>query len=128
MPSAIENTIRADNVSKVKAKLIVEGANGPTTPEAEEYLTKRGVVIVPDILANAGGVIMSYLEWVENLQWMTWSEEETRSRLENILISNFKRVLDEYGKIKREGVTMRDAAIVLAVSRVEKAMRLRGWI
>jgi len=79
-------------------------------------------------LANAGGVIMSYLEWVENLQWMTWSEEETRSRLENILISNFKRVLDEYGKIKREGVTMRDAAIVLAVSRVEKAMRLRGWI
>jgi glutamate dehydrogenase/leucine dehydrogenase len=128
MPSAIENTIRADNVSKVKAKLIVEGANGPTTPEAEEYLTKRGVVIVPDILANAGGVIMSYLEWVENLQWMTWSEEETRSRLENILIGNFKRVLDEYSKIKREGVTMRDAAIVLAVSRVEKAMRLRGWI
>jgi len=128
MPSAIENTIRADNVSKVKAKLIVEGANGPTTPEAEEYLTKRGVVIVPDILANAGGVIMSYLEWVENLQWMTWSEEETRSRLENILIGNFKRVLDEYGRIKREGVTMRDAAIVLAVSRVERAMRLRGWI
>ncbi|MGC8570590.1 MAG: Glu/Leu/Phe/Val family dehydrogenase [Caldivirga sp.] len=128
MPCAIEDTIRADNVSRVKAKLIVEGANGPTTPEAEEYLTKRGVVIVPDILANAGGVIMSYLEWVENLQWVTWSEEETRSKLEGILTNNFKRVFDEYGKIKREGITMRDAAIVTAISRIEKAMKLRGWI
>lgn len=128
MPCAIEDTIRADNVSKVKAKLIVEGANGPTTHEAEEYLTKRGVIIVPDILANAGGVIMSYLEWVENLQWMTWSEDETRSKLEGILVNNFKRVLDEYGRIKRSDVTMRDAAIVVAVSRIEKAMRLRGWI
>ncbi|WP_349681914.1 Glu/Leu/Phe/Val dehydrogenase [Caldivirga sp. UBA161] len=128
IPSAIENTIRADNVTKVKAKLIVEGANGPTTPEAEEYLTKRGVVIVPDILANAGGVIMSYLEWVENLQWMTWSEEETRSKLEGIMVNNFKKVLNEYENLKKGGVTMRDAAIVTAVTRIEKAMKLRGWI
>ena len=128
IPAAIENTIRADNVAKVKAKLIVEGANGPTTPEAEEYLTKKGAIIAPDILANAGGVIMSYLEWVENLQWMTWSEEETRARLEGIMRNNAKRVIDKYVSLKAKGVSTRDAAIITAVERIEKAMRARGWI
>ncbi|MEM1518683.1 MAG: Glu/Leu/Phe/Val dehydrogenase, partial [Pyrobaculum sp.] len=88
VPAAIENVIREDNVGLVKARLIVEGANGPTTPGAEQILYKRGVVVVPDILANAGGVVMSYLEWVENLQWYIWDEEETRKKLEQIMSKN----------------------------------------
>ncbi|ABW01053.1 Glu/Leu/Phe/Val family dehydrogenase [Caldivirga maquilingensis] len=128
VPAAIENTINASNVSRVKAKLIVEGANGPTTPEAEEYLTQHGVTIVPDILANAGGVIMSYLEWVENLQWMTWSEDETRDRLGKIMENNSRKVMNKYSELKVKNATVRDAALVLAIERVEKAMKLRGWI
>jgi glutamate dehydrogenase/leucine dehydrogenase len=130
MPSAIENVIRADNVHKVKAKVISEGANGPTTPEAEKVLYERGAVIVPDIAANAGGVIMSYLEWVENLQWYWWSEEETLSRLRSIIENNVRRLIAKYESLRSEKgpVTMRDAAFVLAVERVYKAMKVRGWI
>ena len=130
MPSAIENVIRADNVHKVKAKVVSEGANGPTTPEAEKVLYERGAVIVPDIAANAGGVIMSYLEWVENLQWYWWSEEETLSRLRSIIENNVRRLIAKYESLRAEKgpVTMRDAAFVLAVERVYKAMKVRGWI
>ncbi len=130
MPSAIENVIRADNVHKVKAKVISEGANGPTTPDAEKVLYERGTVIVPDIAANAGGVIMSYLEWVENLQWYWWSEEETLARLKSIIEGNIKRLIAKYESLRSEKgpVTMRDAAFVVAVERVYKAMKVRGWI
>jgi len=130
MPSAIENVIRADNVHKVKAKVISEGANGPTTPEAEKVLYERGTVIVPDIAANAGGVIMSYLEWVENLQWYWWSEEETLARLKSIIENNIKRLIAKYESLRSEKgpVTMRDAAFVVAVERIYKAMKVRGWI
>lgn len=130
MPSAIENVIREDNVDKVKAKVISEGANGPTTPGAEKVLYEKGAVIVPDIAANAGGVIMSYLEWVENLQWYWWSEEETLRRIESIIENNVKRLISKYESLKHERgpVTMRDAAFVVAVERVYKAMKLRGWI
>jgi glutamate dehydrogenase/leucine dehydrogenase len=130
IPAAIENVIRADNVHKVKAKVISEGANGPTTPEAEKVLYERGTVIVPDIAANAGGVIMSYLEWVENLQWYWWSEEETLSRLKSIIESNIKRLIAKYESLRSEKgpVTMRDAAFVVAVERIYKAMKVRGWI
>jgi glutamate dehydrogenase/leucine dehydrogenase len=130
MPSAIENVIRADNVHKVKAKVISEGANGPTTPEAEKVLYERGAIIVPDIAANAGGVIMSYLEWVENLQWYWWSEEETLSRLRSIIENNIRRLIAKYESLRSEKgpVTMRDAAFVLAVERVYKAMKVRGWV
>jgi len=130
MPSAIENVIRADNVHKVKAKVISEGANGPTTPEAEKVLYERGAVVVPDIAANAGGVIMSYLEWVENLQWYWWSEEETLARLKSIIENNIKRLIAKYESLRSEKgpVTMRDAAFVVAVERVYKAMKVRGWI
>jgi glutamate dehydrogenase/leucine dehydrogenase len=130
IPAAIENVIRADNVHKVKAKVISEGANGPTTPEAEKVLYERGAVIVPDIAANAGGVIMSYLEWVENLQWYWWSEEETLSRLKSIIESNIKRLIAKYESLRSEKgpVTMRDAAFVVAVERIYKAMKVRGWI
>ena len=126
IPAAIENVIRGDNVGLVKARLVVEGANGPTTPEAERELYKRGVVVVPDILANAGGVVMSYLEWVENLQWYFWDEEETRKRLEAIMVNNVAKVYNRWEKEKEW--TMRDAAIVTALERIYKAMKTRGWI
>ncbi|MFP3298785.1 MAG: Glu/Leu/Phe/Val dehydrogenase [Thermocladium sp.] len=127
MPSAMENAITEHNAGNIKAKLIVEGANGPTTPEAEAMLPKRGVTIVPDILANAGGVIMSYLEWVENLQWFIWNEDETRMRLEGILVNNFKRTMNKFTALG-SNATMRDAAVITAVERVRDAMQARGWI
>jgi glutamate dehydrogenase/leucine dehydrogenase len=134
MPCAIENVITDKNANKVKAKLIAEGANGPTTPEAERILYSRKdfVAAVPDILANAGGVVMSYLEWVENLQWYFWDEEETRSKIASIMEKNFKRTAERWEKLKNEKkdklVTMRDAAFVLAVERIYNAMKLRGWL
>jgi len=126
VPAAIENVIREDNIGRVKAKLVVEGANGPTTPEAEKALYERGVLVMPDILANAGGVVMSYLEWVENLQWIMWDEEETRVKLERIMVGNFKRVYQRWEQEK--GWTIRDAAYVIAIERIYKAMKARGWI
>ncbi|MGC9049837.1 Glu/Leu/Phe/Val family dehydrogenase, partial [Pyrobaculum sp.] len=126
IPAAIENVIRGDNVGGVKARVVVEGANGPTTPEAERVLYQRGVLVVPDILANAGGVVMSYLEWVENLQWYIWDEEETRRRLESIMTTNFNRVYQRWEREKQW--TMRDAAIVTALERIYKTMKTRGWI
>ncbi|MCU7786630.1 Glu/Leu/Phe/Val dehydrogenase [Pyrobaculum sp. 3827-6] len=126
IPAAIENVIRGDNVGGVKARVVVEGANGPTTPEAERVLYQRGVLVVPDILANAGGVVMSYLEWVENLQWYIWDEEETRRRLESIMTANFNRVYQRWEREKQW--TMRDAAIVTALERIYKTMKTRGWI
>jgi glutamate dehydrogenase/leucine dehydrogenase len=126
VPAAIENVIRGDNVGRVRARLVVEGANGPTTPEAEKILYERGVLVVPDVLANAGGVVMSYLEWVESLQWYIWDEEETRRRLEAIMISNVSKVYDRWQKEKEW--TMRDAVIATALERIYKAMKLRGWI
>jgi len=126
VPAAIENVIRGDNAGRVRARLVVEGANGPTTPEAEKILFERGVLVVPDVLANAGGVAMSYLEWVENLQWYIWDEEETRKRLEAIMINNFAKVYDRWQKEKQW--TMRDAALTTALERIYKAMKLRGWI
>ncbi len=129
-PDALEDQITLENVDKIKAKIIAEGANGPTTPEAEERLYKKGAIIIPDFLANAGGVIMSYLEWVENIQWYYWAEEETRTKLENIMKNNFHKVNKKYQDMKSEksDITMRDAALVLSLERIYKAMKLRGWI
>mgnify|MGYP001770694801 FL=1 len=130
MPSAVENVITKDNASKVRARLIVEGANGPTTPEAEEVLYARGAIVVPDIAANAGGVVMSYLEWVENIQWYWWDEEETLKRLDSIMTNNIRRLMDRYDSLRAEvkSATMRDAAFILALERIYKAMKARGWI
>ncbi|MCE4607669.1 MAG: glutamate dehydrogenase, partial [Caldisphaeraceae archaeon] len=127
VPSAIENVITEENASKIKAKLIVEGANGPTSPEAEEILTKKGVVIVPDILANSGGVIMSHIEWVNDRMggWVT--EEEAKERLEKKMENNFAAVWNFWEK-KLKNENMRLAAYSIAVERVIKAMKLRGWI
>jgi glutamate dehydrogenase (NAD(P)+) len=123
VPAAIENQITEKNASRIKAKVIVEGANGPTTPEADEVLDDRGVFLVPDILANAGGVTVSYFEWVQNLQELIWSEEEVMDRLTRIMQKGFKEVLEI--SLSRK-ISMRAAALVLGIGRVAEASRLRG--
>ena len=125
--------VNIDEVLKSATAMPVAAAPAPA-PEAEKKLYQRKDFIanVPDILANAGGVVMSYLEWVENLQWYFWDEEETRNKLAAIMRKNFIRTADRWEKLKGEHpdklVTMRDAAFVLAVERVYRAMKLRGWL
>jgi glutamate dehydrogenase (NAD(P)+) len=123
VPAAMENQITEQNASRVKSKVIVEGANGPTTPEADEILNEKGIFVVPDILANAGGVTVSYFEWVQNLQELIWSEEEVLERLTRIMQRGFKEVL-EISLSKK--ISMRTAALVLGIGRVAEAARLRG--
>jgi glutamate dehydrogenase (NAD(P)+) len=123
VPSALENKINHKNALKIKAKIIVEGANGPTTPEADEILYDHGIFMVPDILANAGGVTVSYFEWVQNLQELLWSEEEISERLTRILRRSFAEVLNIS---QREKVDMRTAALMLGIGRVAEAQKLRG--
>jgi glutamate dehydrogenase (NAD(P)+) len=123
VPAAIENQITEKNAPRIKARIIAEGANGPSTPEADEILNDKGVFIVPDILANAGGVTVSYFEWVQNLQELIWSEEEVSDRLTRIMQKGFKEVL-EISLSKK--IPMRTAALVLGIGRVAEATRLRG--
>ncbi|QUL98493.1 MAG: Glu/Leu/Phe/Val dehydrogenase [Candidatus Fermentithermobacillus carboniphilus] len=125
IPAALENTITSDIAPNVKAKIIAEAANGPTTPEADEILNKRGVMVLPDILASAGGVTVSYFEWVQNLQNFYWTAEEVNQRLEKIMVSAFE---DVYAMHLDKKVSMREAAFLVAVKRVVDAMRLRGWL
>ncbi len=127
IPAATENVITKANADRIKAKVISEGANGPTTPEAEEILHKKGVVIVPDILANAGGVTMSWIEWSHNRMGCWLTDEEALARLDRIMTHNFNRVFDEWQK-KYSEHPMRAAAYAIAVDRVVRAMKLRGWI
>ncbi|MGC8678476.1 MAG: Glu/Leu/Phe/Val family dehydrogenase [Fervidicoccaceae archaeon] len=134
VPASLENVITPEKVPRIKAKLIVEGANGPTVPEAERqlYMRKDFYAVVPDILANSGGVIGSYLEWVQNLNWYNMSEEEVRSKLESIMLNNYKIVMDAWKRFREKNpekmVTMRDASFALAVERIYEAMKLRGLI
>jgi len=125
IPAALENQITKDNAYDVKAKLIAEGANGPTTPEAHEILVERGVVIIPDILANAGGVSVSYLEWVQNRMGYYWTEEEVDKKLETVMTSAFR---DVYETSKKYETDLRTAAYILALSRVYDAMKALGRI
>ena len=122
-PCAIENQIHSGNAGNIKARLIVEGANGPTTWDADKVLTERGIVIVPDILANAGGVTVSYFEWVQDRMGYFWTEEIVNSRLEQAMVSAFNDV----DRVRRKhDVSMRIAAYVLAIERVATVYRLRG--
>ena len=123
-PCALENQINSNNADKVKAKLIVEGANGPTTPVADEILNSNGILVIPDILANAGGVIVSYFEWVQGLQSYFWNEERINAALEDILVKSYTEV--NRIKTKYNLKELRTAAMVLAVKRVASAIELRG--
>lgn len=123
VPAALENQITVANADRIKARIIVEGANGPTTPSADEVLFDRGVFIVPDILANAGGVTVSYFEWVQGLQEFFWSEEEINERLERIMVRSFNSVLEI---ALNHRVPLRTAAYMVAVKRVADATLIRG--
>jgi glutamate dehydrogenase (NAD(P)+) len=119
----MEGQIHAGNAARVKAKIVIEGANGPTTPEADAILCDAGVSVVPDILANAGGVIVSYFEWVQDLQSFFWEEGEVNTRLRRLLDDAY----DSVAAIRdAESCTMREAAYMLAVRRVVEATRVRG--
>ncbi len=122
IPAALENVITEKNASRIKAKLIIELANGPITPEADLKLEKKGIIVVPDILANAGGVIVSYFEWVQNLQNYYWTEKENISKLKTIIEKSFDEV---WGKKECLNISMRLAAYVVAVERVARAEKLR---
>jgi glutamate dehydrogenase (NAD(P)+) len=123
VPAALGNQLTSRNARAVKARLIVEGANGPTTPEADDILQERGVFLVPDILANAGGVTVSYFEWVQDLQSFFWSEHEVNQKLQAIMHRAFNEVL---ATAKERSLPMRMAAYVRAVQRVASATRDRG--
>jgi len=122
-PAALENSITKDIAGGVKAKVIAECANGPTTPEADRVLDEKGVFLVPDILANSGGVIVSYLEWVQNLDRLYWTEAEVNARLEQKITGAFRAV---HKVAKDQGVSMRTGALVVGVGRVADAVRTLG--
>lgn len=124
LPCALENVITAENAGGIKAKIVCEGANGPTTLEADEILDEKGVLVVPDILSNAGGVTVSYFEWVQNLMRYSWTFEEVQEKQENLMVKAF----EEIWALKEEhGVNMRVAAYMMSIKRVADAMKLRGW-
>jgi glutamate dehydrogenase (NAD(P)+) len=123
IPAALEAQITSENANRIKAKIIVEAANGPTTPDADIILDKKGITVVPDILANSGGVIVSYFEWVQSLQSYFWREEEVNTRLKNILTDAF---LDVTKVMKKYKVNMRLAAMIIGVGRVSDAVKVRG--
>lgn len=124
IPAAMEGQITKKNAADVKAKIIVEAANGPTTPEADDILNERGIFIVPDILANAGGVVVSYFEWVQDLQAFSWDKDEVFRQLQRILIRSYDNTQQMAEKHK---VDMRMAAQITAIQRVADAMALRGF-
>jgi len=123
VPAALENQITEGNAAQVRARLVAEAANGPTTPEADRILAERGVILIPDILCNAGGVTVSYFEWVQDLNRDHWSEAEVNAKLKEIMVRSFGEV---WGMHERAGCDLRTAAYLVAVERVAKATEMRG--
>ena len=123
IPAALQGQITEANADQIKAKLIVEGANGPTSAEADKILEEKGVIVVPDILANGGGVVCSYFEWVQNLQNFYWTEEEVNTRLDGIMTRSFAEVWDF---AKQRDLSMRTGAYILSIAKVAEAIRMRG--
>ncbi|WP_420856107.1 Glu/Leu/Phe/Val family dehydrogenase [Virgibacillus halotolerans] len=125
VPAAVENQITAANAHKIKADIVVEAANGPTTMEATKILTERGILLVPDVMASAGGVTVSYFEWVQNNQGYYWSEEEVDKKLHEIMIKSFNAI---YNTAQTRRVDMRLAAYMIGVRKMAEASRFRGWV
>jgi glutamate dehydrogenase len=125
VPAAISNQITVENAANIKASIIVEAANGPTTLEATKILTERGILLVPDILASAGGVTVSYFEWVQNNQGYYWTEEEVMEKLEKVMIRSFDTI---YQLAQTHQVDMRLAAYMVGIKKVAEASRFRGWV
>ena len=123
VPAALENQITEVNASRLQCQVVVEGANGPTTPDADAILEQRGIMVVPDILANSGGVTVSYFEWVQGLQSFFWDERDVNARLEHIMVNAFDQV---YDLAKQKSISMRMAAYLVAVQRVADANEVRG--
>ncbi len=123
VPAALENVITLNNVEQIKAKIVAEAANGPTTPHADEVLARRGIMLIPDILANAGGVTASYFEWVQDLQSLFWPVEEVNAKLESVMRRAF---LEVFESMRKHRTQMRTGAYVLAVGRVADATLVRG--
>jgi glutamate dehydrogenase/leucine dehydrogenase len=123
IPAAVGSQLRADNADRIKATIVAEGANGPTTPEADAILRDRGVTVIPDILANAGGVIVSYFEWVQGLQYYFWRESEITARLQEVMTRAFNRV---WALAEKEGTDLRTAALMEGIRRVAEGYTVRG--
>jgi glutamate dehydrogenase (NAD(P)+) len=125
VPAALDRVITAENVDRVRARVVVEAANHPVTPAADDVLQDRGIVVIPDILVNAGGVTVSYLEWVQNIQQFRWEEEEVNAQLRKKMSAAWKNV---HARSTVDGVPLRLAAFAIAVDRVQRAARMRGYV
>ena len=131
-PCALEGVINEKNMSSIRAKMIAEGANGPSTFEANQYLSQKGILVIPDILANGGGVVVSYFEWVQDVGWFFWTEREVRQKLKDIMRNTYEKVwktsedsfFTDYNK--KHGKDLRLYSMILSLQRLEKAMKLRG--
>jgi glutamate dehydrogenase (NAD(P)+) len=125
VPAALDRVVNESNADAVQARIVMEGANHPVTPAADGILHDRGIVVVPDILANAGGVTASYFEWVQNIQQFRWDEEHVNTELRKVMANAWKNV---YGRATVDGIPLRLAAFAIAVEKVEHADRLRGYV
>jgi glutamate dehydrogenase (NAD(P)+) len=123
IPAAMENQLNRSNAHTVRARMVAEGANGPTTPEADRVMNEAGIIVIPDILCNAGGVVVSYFEWVQDMQQLFWEEEDVNHRLERIMVRSFR---DVYETSRQMNIDLRTAALVLAIGRVAEATKTRG--
>lgn len=124
VPAALENAINEENAALINAKIIAEGANGPVTPKGEEILKEKGIEIIPDVLTNAGGVTVSYFEWVQNLYGYYWTDQEVYEKEEKMMVDAFQAIWDVK---EAHQITMREAAYVYAIQKLAKVMKLRGW-
>ena len=123
IPAATENQLTRATAPRVQARVVAEGANGPTTPEADEILMEKNVLVLPDILCNAGGVVVSYFEWVQSLQQLFWEEDDVTHRLERIMVRSFH---DVYEQSIRMDLDLRTSALVLGIGRVAESTETRG--
>ena len=123
IPAASEGQVTERTAARITARIVAEGANGPTTPGGDRVLDEKGVLVIPDVLANGGGVTVSYFEWVQDLQFYFWKEAEINRRLQEVMVDAFQRV---HAMAQEQKVSLRVAALMLAVKRVADAMRLRG--